>query len=310
MSEQQDEQTSIGRRGLLRRASTVAAGIAGAGVVTAVAATPAQAVEGDTMHTGGPNDGGATTTTLTSASAEATLALANTKTTTDANGTVLASPALRLTPSGGQIADSAVGSLSMDTSGNIWAITGEYQGQKLPNIVHTTANSNQIVPLAPQRVVDTRSAAGRVRVIDPTGKFDSAGRLLAGKSISIDLSNYFYFADAVFGNVTVVPGGTGFIQVYPYNTTRPANFSTINFNANQILSNAFITGIGFNATYSDAVTVYANVTTHVIFDITAGVIGVGSVNPAVLPAGAAGARTASATPDRAVLAKQNKPSWK
>src|SRR5258708_29028204 len=54
----------------------------------------------------------------------------------------------------------------------------------VPAIVHTDLNSNSFVPLAaPNRILDTRTSAGRASVLDKTGKFDSTGRLLARKTI-------------------------------------------------------------------------------------------------------------------------------
>jgi hypothetical protein len=310
MSEEQNEQHTVGRRRLLRRATTVAAGIAGAGVVGAATAAPAQAAAGDPVVQGADNDAGTGNTRLRASSPEATLALGNNWTTTDPDtGAVLAGPALRLNPSGDAIADSAVGSIGMANNGDIWTITGEYNGRKLAHIVRTTMNSNTMIPLKPQRVIDTRYAASRTRILNPAGNLDSTGRVIGLKAINIDLTDYMYYADAVFGNITVVPTGTSFASVYPYATPRPTAFSTVNFYANQIISNSFVVGVGYDTNLTDGITVYANALTHVIVDITAVMVSYGSVNPAYSQWGLTNFSQPTKTPNRAALAQQGRAAW-
>ncbi|MER6594808.1 hypothetical protein ABT214_23765 [Micromonospora purpureochromogenes] len=172
----------------------------------------------------------------------------------------------------------------MDVEGNIWIATSQpTDGDNERHVVHTTANSNRIVPLVPQRVLDTRYASSRGLIRDP-GNLDASGRLLAGRSISLRLTDHLYCADAVFGTLTVVqPTLGGFAQVYPFGTIRPTDFSSINFAPNQIVSNAFVCGVGSDrepSSYaSDVISLYTNRTTHVILDITAAVVGAGRVNP-------------------------------
>ncbi|MGN9803311.1 hypothetical protein [Micromonospora sp. L32] len=283
MSEAQHEQDSIGRRGLLRRASTVAAGVAGAGVVGVAGATPAQAAAGDPVVQGATNVVDAATT-LRNTGARATLRLQNVRTyDSGPGGEVWAEPALQLMPSGTTLSNLAeAGSIGMDVEGNIWIVTRSGNGSNDRHVVHTTANSNRIVPLVPQRVLDTRYASSR-GLVRETGYLDASGRLLAGRSISLRLTDHLYCADAVFGTLTVVqPTLGGFAQVYPFGTTRPTDFSSINFAPNQIVSNAFVCGIGSDPearNASDLISIYTNRTTHVILDITAAVVGAGRVNP-------------------------------
>ncbi|MGK5441190.1 hypothetical protein ACSNN7_05090 [Micromonospora sp. URMC 105] len=284
MSEAQHEQDSIARRGLLRRAGTVAAGVAGAGVVGAAGATPAQAAAGDPVVQGATNVVDAATT-LRNTGARAALRLQSVRTYDEGpGGRVQAEPALQLMPSGSTLSNVAeAGSIGMDMQGNIWIVTGASGGGNDRHVVHTTANSNRIVPLVPQRVLDTRYPSSRALVRE-TGYLDASGRVLAGRSISLRLTDHLYYADAVFGTLTVVqPTLGGFAQVYPFGTTRPTDFSSINYAPNQIVSNAFVCGVGQDTDMStwatDLISIYTNRTTHLILDITAAVVGAGRVNP-------------------------------
>jgi len=109
--------------------------------------------------------------------------------------------------------------------------------------VHTDADSNSFAPLAvPHRVLDTRS--GHPNVIDPSGKFDSSGRLLAGKTIHINLSSLASFADAVTANLTVIgPLAGGYLTLWSGEGSRP-NASSINFAKGAALSNLTVSAIG------------------------------------------------------------------
>ncbi|GAB4104834.1 hypothetical protein AB0C42_30775 [Micromonospora taraxaci] len=307
----------MNRRRLLRRAGTVAAGVAGTTVVGAAVAAPAQAAPGDPVVQGASNAAGATTTELTSTGTGPTLRLANTSTTTS-NGLVLARPALQLTPSGDLLhSDSPGGSIGMDTQSNI-QVVAEYGGGKYLEYVHTTGNSNQIVPVSPQRVIDTRSAASRARILNKSSTtLDSSGRLRDGQTIHVNLSDFVYFGDALFGNLTVTTAvASGFVQIFPYDTPRPANFSNINYLTNQVVANSFMSGVGYlNDEATDVISIYAARTTHIIIDVVAFVVGVGAVNPDILPfAASATARGAESAEERrakrAAKAQAGTPSWK
>ncbi|MCO1596325.1 hypothetical protein M8C17_14275 [Micromonospora sp. RHAY321] len=317
MTEHEDK--TVNRRRLLRRAGTVAAGVAGTTVVGAAVAGPAQADPGQAVLQGAANNAGATTTALTSTGAGATLRLENTSTTT-VDGTVFARPSLQLTPRGNVLNPaSEAGSIGMDTDGNI-QVVAEFGGYKYLEYVHTTGNSNQIVPITPQRLVDTRSAASRARIVNASSTtLDSSGRLRDGQTIHIDLSDFVNFGDALFGNLTVTTAvAGGFVQIFPFGAPRPANFSTINYLTNQVLSNSFMSGIGYEDVengLTDAISVYAARTTHIIIDVVAFVIGVGSVNPGIMPFSAsATARSAESAEQRkarrAAAAMKSTPSWK
>ncbi|MEV4491230.1 hypothetical protein AB0K04_14060 [Micromonospora coxensis] len=302
MSEEQSR--TVDRRRLLRRAGTVAAGLAGTAAVGSATAGPAQAAPGDPVLQGQANDAGSATTLSASSMESATLRLVNTA-TADEYGNTMAGPALRLTPSGDIISNQAeVGSIAMDQAGTIWAVTGEAaDGFKYRDYVRTNFNSNTTVPIVPQRALDTRTSGGRARVLNPSGNFDSSGRLLAGKTIHLNLEDFVNFGDAVHGNVTVTgPLASGFLQVFPYGVPRPTSFSTINFQTNQTLSNAFLSGLGSGY---DRVSIYTLKTTHVILDMVAFVISMGQVNPRFL-SGAAGLTEEDR---RARFAERAEPSW-
>ncbi|MEV0805434.1 hypothetical protein [Micromonospora sp. NPDC050200] len=302
-----DQDHTVGRRHLLRRAGTVAAGLAGTAAVGAAAAGPAQAAPGDPVLQGRVNEAGTSTTLRGGSHTSAPLRLENSFVETGSDGIPISGPALRLTPTGRGLGwNSEVGSVSMSTFGTIWVVTRPGLPPMEGNFVEyvrTNANSNELVPIKPQRVIDTRTAAGRARIVNPAGNLDSAGRLLRGRTIQVNLESYVHIGEAVYGNVTVTGAlGAGFLQIYPYPGPRPAEFSTINFQAGQTLSNFFLTGM---TPVDDQISVHAQQTTHVILDVVAFVVSSGSVNPSFLPAD--GERAAE---DRqAQLARRAKPSW-
>ncbi|MGQ5260471.1 hypothetical protein ACTWLT_06900 [Micromonospora sp. ZYX-F-536] len=215
-----DQDNTVDRRRLLRRAGTVAAGLAGTGVVGAAAATSAEAAPGDPSST-----------------------------------------------------------------------------------------SNHIVPVIPQRVVDTRVPQGRTNIVNLDGEWDtsnldSAGRVLGGRTIDVILARYAFMSEAIFGTVTVTgPVAASFLQIFPTGIARPTNFSTINFEANQTLSNGLVSAVNWD---NDRFSIYAGRTTHVIIDVVAFLIGSGQVYPQILlthdgwPTGAA---------DQAQAARQRRPIW-
>lgn len=149
--------------------------------------------------------------------------------------------------------------------------------------MHTDANSNSFVPLAvPKRMLDTRTKSGRANVLDPSGKFDSTGRLLAGKTIHINLSSLVFFGDAVTANLTVTrPAGGGFLILWSGGVARP-NVSSINFAAGQTIANLTVSALASSSqTVTDTIAIYATQTTAVILDVAGFAVGnIGQVNPA------------------------------
>ncbi|MFG1915147.1 hypothetical protein [Micromonospora sp. NPDC048898] len=315
MTENQDK--TVGRRQLLRRAGTVAAGVAGTTVVGAAAAGSAQADPGQPVVQAANNvvTGGGTTALVNPANVP-TLRLENTNLETDAFNVKFAGPQLMLTPSGDQLSKKApIGSMGVDEDGNFQVVSAkDSANNSITDYVYTTGNSNQIVPIIPQRVIDTRDPSLRARIHNASSTtLDSAGRLRGGQTIHVLLDDFVYYGDALFGIVTATTAvNAGFLQIFPYDTPRPANFASLNYSANQVNSNAFMSGIGWTA---DAVSIYALQTTHVVLDVTAFVVGYGSVHEDILPysvnAAARGAKSlAERKAERAAKAKQGKPSWK
>jgi hypothetical protein len=117
-------------------------------------------------------------------------------------------------------------------------------------------------------VVDTRSTSLRTKIVNASGNLASNGRLLAGHSIAINLDSPVYYAEAVFGNLTVTDtAAAGFVTIWSGATTSVPTVSTINFGAGATLSNFFSSGISaYNTTITNVLAVYAEETTHVILD--------------------------------------------
>ncbi|MEU8286098.1 hypothetical protein AB0C01_17365 [Micromonospora sp. NPDC048905] len=311
MTENQDK--TVGRRQLLRRAGTVAAGVAGTTVVGAAVAGQAQADPGQPVIQAANNvvNGGGTTA-LVNPAVGPTLRLENTNLA--ASGEFeFAGPPLVLTPSGDFLSEQApVGSMGVDRRGNFQVISFRDGDISIPDYVFTTGNSNQIVPVVPQRVIDTREAGRRGRITNASATtLDSAGRLRGGQTIHVALDDFVHAGDALFGIVTATSAaGPGFLQIFPYGTPRPPSFASLNHEANGVYSNAFMSGIGYDA---DAISIYALQTTHVVLDVTAFVVGYGWVETDFLPYSVnATGRSAESLADRKAKrmarAMKNRPS--
>jgi len=279
-----EQEPTVERRVAIRRGAALLAGVTGLGVAAAAAAPSASAAPGDPVLQGASNDAAATTTTLTSSGGSGTLALSN-------------------TGAGAPLRVEASTTFPPDAS-----TEGDYRSFKningfvLPTFTHVTGTDStnpaawgfvysdiwafQPIPVVPQRALDTRSTAGRARVLDPAGKFDSAGRLLAGSTITLALSDYVFGFGAVLGNLTVTgPLAGGFLVLYPADPRPPA--SSINYVKGQTIANFSFTGLHFTGT-DFTVRIFALSTTHVIFDVTGFAVGSSDfINPAILPAVAA-----------------------
>jgi hypothetical protein len=294
MAEKQERK--VNRRRLLRRAGTVAAGVAGAGVVGAAVGSPAEAAPGDPVLQGQANDAGTATTGATANSlAGPTLQLSNTALATDPSNFQQAGAPLQLTPSGDYISPTApVGSISADVDGFVWTVS-RTSTTPSPTFLYNSLYANMTVPLdTPQRALDTRFGAGsqygdqRRNILNASGNLDSQFRLIGGKTIHINLAEYVYFGEMVFGTLTIVsPTGNGFATIFPYGTSRPLP-SSINYNG-QNIANYTACRIGFDGNYTDVVSIFSQFTTHVIFDVVAFSAGArGQVNVAGAGIAAAG----------------------
>jgi hypothetical protein len=306
---QEDQGTAaegaVERRAALRRGAAVLAGVAGLGVVSAVSGSPANASAGDNLVLGATNDADATLTTLTSAAGDGTLEVSNTD---------LGAP-LRVAVGSSLISDQSV-------AGDIFSLDGLGDGSvaipvythvtgtgdpnfPLASVVFTDFTALQPVPVIPTRVLDTRSAAGRAHLINvPAGTLDSTGRIIGGRSVTLDLSDFVASNGGVFANV-VSTGSTagGFLQIYP-NEPRPGA-STTNFAAGQTIANFSLTSID-TSTSAFTVKIFASVTSHAIVDVTAFAVGSPAfVNQDILPTAA----TAAAAAKRAAHVAKIRPEW-
>jgi hypothetical protein len=148
--------------------------------------------------------------------------------------------------------------------------------------VHTDVTDNLFVPLnAPNRILDTRSSAGRASILDASGNLNSSGMLIGGKTIHVNLTSLVNFGNAVTANLTVAGStGAGFITLWSGATARPGT-SVLNYAAGQTLSNLTVTGLAeFSTAATDTIAIFANVTTHLVLDVAGFAVGnFGQVNP-------------------------------
>ncbi|WP_346538761.1 hypothetical protein [Micromonospora sp. DPT] len=244
------------RRTLLRRAAVTGGAAVAATAATAVNAAPASAAVGDPVVIGLPNAGGTTVTSAAPGGA-ATLALQN------ATGATL-----ELKMASSHTIPSPAGSLSAYADGlNVSNGNGGYTS-------FTTANATMLVPIPPTRVLDTRTAAGRARLLEGAGQIDSQGRAVAGAWLLVHLDGIVEYGDGLIGNVTVAKTEKGgFATVYGRGEAPGA--STINWwGAGQLLSNGVITQTGAWSTangnyYPDTVAIWVQKSaTAVILDVT------------------------------------------
>lgn len=282
------------RRALLRSGGVaVAATMAGLAVAEIATAGIANAAAGGPVTMGAANDAGTTSTSLTSAdSTGSTLELANTTTLAPLRLVEQAIPTTQ--PPALTSGDLA------NYGGDLYYATGDPSGP-LVGFVYSEFTANQLVPITPQRVLDTRYSGGRANIVNGAGNLDSAGRLLAGHSVDIDLSNLEFAATAAYCNITIVgPLSGGWLTLWP-GGTRPS-VSSINFTAKAVIANFAVTG----TSATDTVTIFASTTTHVLLDVTAFAVGSpNQINPTVIP----GAVT-MASQRRATRARTHHvPSW-
>ena len=200
-----DEQRLVDRRALLMRGGAVAVGAAGAVAAGVAVAAPAGAAVSDPVLQGEVNSVGsnvaATEVTADNDPATPTPTLVLTNTGGD-TGSTEASPNLRLTPAASALvlpaSATAGGDLLAGGDGNLWFT------HAIPNVgpvaatVHTDATDNLFVPLnGPNRILDTRSSAGRASILDASGNLNSSGLLIGGKTIHVNLTSLVNFANAV-----------------------------------------------------------------------------------------------------------------
>jgi hypothetical protein len=260
----------------------VVAGIAGIGGFAAAHAPSAGAASGDPVLQGGNNQAGTASTTLNTDAYAPTLLLSN------------VGPGAPLRLAEHTSAD------SISESGDLMNFNGDLQfahGDSMLASVFTSYNASRMFPVTPFRAVDTRTAAGRGHITNPGGNLDSAGRLIGGHTIDIDLTDYVYLGTAVFTNLTVTQAvSDGYLTLWPRGT-RPAT-STLNYSAGQVVANFCVSGLSG----VDTLRLYAKATTHVLMDIVAFAAGSASdVNSAVL---------AAAGPSHPTSPARKAPAWR
>ncbi|WP_165945874.1 hypothetical protein, partial [Micromonospora sp. KC606] len=122
----------------------------------------------------------------------------------------------------------------------------------------------------PTRVLDTRTPAGRARLLAGAGAIDSRGRAVADAWLLVHLDGIVRYGDGMFGNITVANTEKGgFATVYGGGSAPTA--STINWwTAGQLLSNGVITQLGWHSErYPDVVAVWVQRSASaVILDVT------------------------------------------
>ncbi|MCU1691361.1 MAG: hypothetical protein JWM64_452, partial [Frankiales bacterium] len=248
------------------------------------------AAAGDPVLVGRPNDAAGATTALTGGSPSApALSVANPSLRT-VEGGQYAGAALRVAPTppsagavhlGLDVASSAPGDLASGDD-QLWYAHAQESGSTVVGSVYTSAFANHLAFVTPRRVLDTRRATGglesgapndgRSRVV--AGRFDAAGRLLAGTTLVLDLSGLLVGDQAgVLGNLTAVgPAANGFLAAYPTpsgsldtsGAGRPA-VSSVNYTRGAAVANLAL--VGFEA--GNRISVYTTTLTHVLFDVSA-----------------------------------------
>lgn len=281
-------ETGVERRVALRRGAAVLAGVAGLGAVAATAIVPgvAGAAPGDPVAQGADNDAGTTTTGLTSSAGGGTLVTAN----TGAGAPLRVAPRVGVPPVTSQTGDvfSAAGA-SGAALPTYTHLSGTSDEDALWAFVYTDAWAVQPLGVTPQRALDTRTVAGRELVLDPAGKFDAAGRLLAGQTITLSLAPFAFGVGSVFANHTVTSStGPGNLVLYPADP-RPAT-SSLNFAAGQTIANFAFVGMKFAGDGSadeNSVKIFTTTTVRVILDVTGFAVGsTDFISPEILPASA------------------------
>jgi hypothetical protein len=252
----------LNRRALLR-AGGVVAGIAGMAGYAAAQAPEAGALAGQPVLIGQSNSAGTASTGLAAGASAPTLVLTNT-----GRGAPL------------RLADHTFSEAAV-SSGDLMNVGGEFlfaHATSVVGSVYTSASASQVIPVRPFRIVDTRTAAGRASIVNRSGNLDSAGRLIGGHTIEIDLGSQVYLGTAVFGNLTVTKAvSAGYLTLWP-GGSRPGT-SSLNYLAGQVVANFCVSGLS-----SDTVRLYAQTTTHVLLDVVAFAAGSpGDVRSAVQP---------------------------
>jgi hypothetical protein len=179
---EEEKERHVGRRRLLRGAGAVVVGAAGAGVASAVVATPAEASQGSAVLAGLANTESDTTsiqlTGATSPDAKAALRLTN------ASG-----PALTVDPINAANISTAppAGSVYVDQFGDVSTI-GDVGAGKYINSLYSPTWAAMPVPVAPVRWLDTRGiGVGTLNVVPGSGTIVGGKITPKGSNTASDL---------------------------------------------------------------------------------------------------------------------------
>jgi hypothetical protein len=266
MSDNNETERPLDRR-LLLRGGAVLAGAAGVTVIgAAMGPTAAQAADGQTAVVGQPNTADSTTSLAIGAaqgSAAPTLALSN-----------AAGPVLRLTSGSGYDGGLKIGEVAVTEDGPEIGVDGGAGAGAVTTWLATGLDLDQIpitLPINPERLLDTRTAAGREGVRTTSrGALNSNHQLKAGAWLDVAIATTdFYGLEAAFLNVTAAtPSANGFIAAYPPGP-RPG-ISTLNYVKNQSAANAtfILTGVADEDPDWYVVRIFSTATTHVAVDLT------------------------------------------
>lgn len=266
MTNETRPEPAVDRRFLLR-GGAVLAGAAGATVIGAALAPTAQAADGQPVLIGDANTAESTTTVTIAGGGDAALSLVNPT-----------GPSLQLSSVGVEyVGDLDVGEIvNTDLGPDI----GVDYGDGATTDYLATGNDLFGLPtpfaIDPQRLLDTRRASGRERIVDASSgtPLTSEGKLKAGQWIDVAVGTVDsdFPLSAVFVNAAVIgPVANGYLIVYPPADSVPST-STINYRAGVSLANAAFVALGV---YEDdyVVRIWTSQTTHLLFDLSGGVSG-------------------------------------
>jgi hypothetical protein len=281
----QDSAPAVGRRALIRRAATVAAaGIGGIAATEMLSAGPAAAAAGDPLNLGELNNADDQKTIITSTAPSATLdvrhsgKIANLRLAPvddsqdyggdpihgDLAGTMLGGELINLT----ETVDLG-GGATQDIDTLFW-MAGDNAAAGLDNlaVVLTTATGTVFVPFGPFRALDTRSSSLRTHILNGPAVLDSQHRLIGGKTLVLDLSDFVEFAYSVHFNLTVTTSTSGgYLTAFGSQDTNgdpdQPLASNINFAKGQVIANHGISPLSSDGTLY----IFASSTTHVVLDI-------------------------------------------